>query len=100
MKFGYDNEGKLVPIEEIKLAETIADLNAQLEALAPESRRASVEKLRALLESTGEALTPEDENVFSLYEEGVLDFRNVEDHLGLRLWRAVLRGSGEGESAA
>jgi hypothetical protein len=55
-----------------------------------------LERLRELLECSGEVLTSEDENVFALYTEGVLEFRNVEDYFGVRLQRAVQRKFGEG----
>ena len=100
MKFGYDTDGKLVPIEQLELAEAIADLDVKLNASAPKSRTTSAKDLRELLECAGETLTAEDENVFALYTEGALDFGNVEDYFGARLQRAVLRKFGEGESAA
>ncbi len=100
MKFGYDSDGKLVPIEQLKLAEAIADLDVKIDGLSPESRAASTDKLRVLLANSGEKLTPEDETALALYAEGVLDFRNLEDYFGVRLQRAVLHSFGGEESAA
>ena len=98
MKFGYDTDGKLVPVEQLELAHAIADLDARLAAIDPKSASVGVEDLRALFAEAGEAMTSEDENVFALWTEGILNFRNVEDHFGKRLQRAVLLKYGSGSS--
>ena len=100
MKFGYDNDGKLVPIEQLKLAEAISGLDAKLDALEPEAVRVGIEGLRTLFADSGETMTQEDESVFASWEEGILDFRNVEDHFGKRLQQAVLLKYASGSSEA
>ena len=100
MKFGYNAEGNVVPIESIRLTESIADLDAKLNALAPESRPLNVAKVQELLQESGEAPSEDDENVFALYKDGLLEFTSVEQYFGARLQRAVLRRFGGGENGA
>ena len=100
MKFGYDSDGKLVPIEQIQVSEAIAALDAKLNGLAPEARPAAIDRLRKLLAASGETFTTDDEAVFELYAEGLLELTNVEEYFGERLQRALLRGFGGADGAA
>jgi hypothetical protein len=100
MKFGHDRDGKLVQVEHLELVEALFDLDAKLDGLPQASRSAGVTRIRECFEASEEALTAEDENVFALYMEGVLDFRNVKDHFGLRLQRAVLQRFGGSNNEA
>ncbi len=100
MKFGYDSDGKLVPIEQLQLSEAIVALDAKLNGLAPEARPAAVDRLRKLLAASGEAFTTDDEAVFALYTEGLLELTNVEEYFGERLQAALARGSSGVDGAA
>ena len=91
MKFGYDENGRLIPYENIELAEAIAKLDAQLDARPLSARAEDPTRIRLVLVSAGEVLAPEDNDVLSLYEQGTLDFHNVEHHSGNRLTEAFLK---------
>ena|SRR3989442_8657257 len=91
MKFGYDTDGRLVAIEDIELAAKIEELDAQLNARPLSSRGEDVARIRSALQADGQAISEQDEEVLSLYREGVLDFHNVDHHFGQRLVKALLR---------
>lgn len=89
MKFGYDRDGKLVPIEELELAAQLADLQAQVDSQGPAARVEDAARLRRLLAAAGQSLSGEDENLLTLYAEGVVDYHNVEHYFGQRLMAAL-----------
>lgn len=89
MKFGYNSEGKLVPLDELELRSRLEELESGLDNREPADRAEDVARLRRVLVADGQGLTEEDENVFSLYREGVLDFHNIERHFGERLSKAL-----------
>jgi hypothetical protein len=94
VKFGYDVDGKLVPIEQLKLQQALADVEAKLDATSAADRPAMVARLREALVRVGRTITPEDESVFTLFTEGVLDLHNVEYHFGEELVRVAGGHSG------
>ena len=89
MKFGYDRDGKLVPIEQLELASALADLEAQHDSQGFAARATAVVALRRLFAVAGQPLAGEDENVLSLYAEGIVDYHNVEHYFGQRLTSAL-----------
>jgi hypothetical protein len=89
MKFGYDRDGKLVPVEELELAEKLAELKAELDKQDPASRREDADRLRRLLVAAGQVLSGDDENLLTLYADGIVDYHNVEHYFGQRLVSAL-----------
>jgi len=100
VKFGYTAEGKLVPIEELELRARLGELEARLDNRSPADRAEDVERLKDAFASAREPLSGEDENVLSLYRDGVIDFHNLEHHFGTRLPKALARQMGARDGAA
>lgn len=99
MKFGYNSEGKLVPVEELELRARLGELEADLDNRLPGDRAEDVVRLKEVLASADEPLSAEDENVLSLYQDGVLDFHNLEHHFRDRLPQALMRRRGGRDGA-
>ena len=64
----------------------------QLDARPLSERISDIERLRSELTKMGIPVTQDDEKVFSLYIEGVLDWRHLGDQLDLRIFDAAKKG--------
>lgn len=96
MKFSHDTEGKLVPTEVLALQACVADVEQQLDDRPLAKRAGDIAHLTsALARQSGPGLSDEDSRVLALYQEGVLDFRHVFDHVGPRLVAAMVDAPGE-----
>ena len=84
----------VAPPEEELLA-AASRLEAQLDARGRAERANDIERLRALFAQANEPLSAEDQSVFQLFTEGVLDSRHLHDHFGPRLLSVVQRFEGK-----
>jgi hypothetical protein len=66
----------------------ISNLEAMLDALPVEQRGIVMARLRNAINSAGEQLSAEDENLCDRFAQGDADFHQVKEHFGDRLWRA------------
>lgn len=68
-----------------ELEAELSRLQNESDALPLSARVSMVERMRSALDAEGIKLTDDDERVFSLYCEGVLDSRHVDEHFAPRL---------------
>lgn len=71
--------------EQMELEAEISRIQAQLDSRSPEERATDIIRMRSALTRDGITITSEDEKVFLLFVEGVLDSRHLADHFRPRV---------------
>ena len=71
--------------DESDLDAKVARIESQVDALSTAEREIAVQQFRSAVVDSGVELTPEDEQVLTMFVEGTLDARHLIDHFGPRI---------------
>jgi hypothetical protein len=79
------------------IEELYGRLEQEIDSLAPRHREKVVHLLRESFEWEGDTFTPEDERMISLFSDGSVGVRRLQEHFGERLTNLLLRARENGD---